>query len=171
LSRKIYPYLNGTYDVVLQSNWPVVKRMLDAARHEAKLFDPFDLHQTAPELLTVELEASIEQTWFEITMWVYPKGPDAVIKRSNTIATIPIKGAASSDKELIYIFEQENDSRSPTDDENHQGAARLKIDHTNYSKLSGEYWNNRAWRRGVNAAGKLTLVRRSTDPKLAGIGR
>jgi hypothetical protein len=170
LSQRVFPDLNGTYDVVLQSNWPVVKRMLDAARHQAEPFNPFDLDQPAPDLLNVELEAHIKQTWFEIKMWMYPKAHDAVIKRSNTIATIPIAGTANFDKELIYVFEQENERRAPTDDEKHLGAARLKIDHADYSKLSGEYWNNRAWRRGVNAAGKLTLVRRSADPsrRLAG---
>src|SRR5258708_28805018 len=80
LSQRIFPDLNGTYDVVLQSNWPVVKRMLDAARHQAEPFNPFDLDQPAPELLTIELEASIKQTWFEIKMWMYPKAPDAVIR-------------------------------------------------------------------------------------------
>jgi hypothetical protein len=167
LSRKIYPDLNGTYDVMLESNWPVVKRMLDAARHDAESFDPFNPKESAPGLLMVELEARIEQTWFEISMWMYPKTPDAVIKRSNTLATIPVKTPANFDNELIYVFEQENDSRAPTDDERHQGAARLKIDHEDSSKLSGEYWNNRAWRRGVNAAGRLTLVRRSDPPKFA----
>ncbi len=171
LSQKIYPDLNGTYDVVLESNWPVVKRMLDASRHEARPFNPFSLEETAPELLKVELEACIEQTWFDISMWMYPKEPGAIIKRSNTIATIPIKGSPNSEKELIYVFEQENDVRAPTDDETHQGAARLKIDRTDCSRLSGDYWNNRAWRRGINAAGRLRLIRRSTNPNLAGRGR
>lgn len=164
LSKSIYPDLNGTYDVVLESNWPIVKRMLDASRKEAEPFDPFSLDQEAPALLTVELEAVIEQTWFDINMWMYPKAPGAVIKRSNTLATIPIKGRERTEKELIYVFEQENDSRAPTDDPSHEGAGRLKINREDHKILSGEYWNNRAWQRGVNAAGRLRLIRRSTEP-------
>jgi len=165
LSKSIFPDLNGTYDVSLESNWPIVKQMLDASRKEAEPFDPFSLDQKAPVLLTVELEAVIEQSWFEINMWMYPKAPNAVIKRSRTLATIPIKAQGCSEKELIYVFEQENDSRAPTDDATHMGAARLKISREDHRTLSGEYWNNRAWQRGVNAAGRLTLVRRSTVPR------
>jgi hypothetical protein len=161
LSRTYFPDLNGTYDVVLESNWPVVKRMLDASRKEAERFDPFDLDQEPPGLLRVELEATIDQSWFDICMRMYPKGSGAVIKSSRTIVTMPISGTPSKDKELVYIFEQENDRRGPTDDERFSGAARLVIDPHKSTKLSGDYWNNRSWRRGVNAAGRLTLTRRS----------
>jgi SMODS-associating 2TM, beta-strand rich effector domain len=164
LSKSIYPDLNGTYDVLLESNWPIVKRMLDAARHEADPFDPFDVNQRAPPLLPVNLEATIEQTWFDITMRMYPIEEGAVMKKSRTIATIPLKKSITTDQQLIYLFEQENDKRAPTDDEWHEGAARLTIQATKKLTLSGQYWNNRAWRRGVNAAGRITLVRKS--PKI-----
>jgi hypothetical protein len=163
LSKKIYPDLNGTYDVVLESNWPVVKRMLDASRKEADSFDPFNLDQPAPELQRVELEATIEQSWFDICMRMYPKGAGAVLKSSRTLVTVPVNGTPSKDKELVYLFEQDNDQRAPTDDERFCGAARLVIDPAVAGRLSGEYWNNRAWRRGVNAAGRLTLIKRSSD--------
>ena len=168
LSRTIYPDLNGTYDVLLESNWPIVKRMLDASLREADPFDPFSREQEAPALLSVELEAVIEQTWFDITMWMYPKTPGAVIKRSRTLATIPIQGGMTTEKELIYVFEQENDTRGPTDDTYHEGAARLTIDRSDHRLLAGEYWNNRAWQRGVNAAGRLSLMRVSQKPKRRG---
>ena len=167
LSKKIYPDLNGTYDVVLESNWPVVKRMLDASRKEAELFDPFNLDQPAPDLQRVELEATIEQSWFDICMRMYPKSSGAVIKSSRTLVTIPVNGTPSKDKELVYLFEQENDQRAATDDDRFCGAARLVIDPTVPGRLSGEYWNNRAWRRGVNAAGRLTLTKRSSEVKRA----
>ncbi len=163
LAKTIYPDLNGTYDVVLESNWPIVKRMLDAAVRQAEPFDPFSRDQEAPPLLKVELEAVIEQTWFDISMWIYPKTADAVIKRSKTLATIPLKGSATIERELIYVFEQENDVRAPTDDAHHMGAARLKIDRSDHRILTGEYWNNRAWQRGVNAAGRLKLRRISSN--------
>jgi hypothetical protein len=168
LSKKVYPDLNGTYDVVLESNWPIVKRMLDASRKDAEPFDPFSRGQEAPDLLRVELEAVVEQTWFDITMWMYPKASGAVIKRSKTLATIPIRGGMTTEKELIYVFEQENDARAPTDDPYHEGAARLKLDRSDHKLLSGEYWNNRAWQRGVNVAGRLNLTRISQKPKRRG---
>jgi hypothetical protein len=160
LSKKIYPDLNGTYDVILESNWPIVKRMLDASRKEAERFDPFNLDQPAPDLQRMELEATIEQSWFDICMRMYPKAAGAVIKSSRTLVTIPLSGTTTKDKELVYLFEQENEQRAPTDDERFYGAARLVIDPVVPGKLSGEYWNNRSWRRGVNAAGRLTLTRR-----------
>jgi hypothetical protein len=160
LSKKIYPDLNGTYDVVLESNWPVVKRMLDASRKDAERFDPFNLDQPAPDLQRVELEATIEQSWFEICMRMYPKAAGAVIKSSRTLVTVPLSSTPTKDKELVYLFEQANEQRAPTDDERFYGAARLVIDPVVPGRLSGEYWNNRSWRRGVNAAGRLTLTRR-----------
>lgn len=161
LSKEIYPDLNGTYDVTLESNWPIVKRMLDASAKNADPFDPFANNQDAIPLLKVELEAVIEQSWFNITMWMYPKESGAAIKRSRTLATIPIRGDSIVEKELIYIFEQENDTRAPTDDPYHEGAARLKINRSDQRILTGEYWNNRAWHRGINAAGRLNLRRRT----------
>ncbi|WP_316159627.1 hypothetical protein [Bradyrhizobium sp. SZCCHNRI3042] len=160
LSKKVYPDLNGTYDVVLESNWPIVKRMLDASRKEDERFDPFNLDQPAPDLQRVELEATIEQTWFDICMRMYPKATGAVIKSSRTLVTAPLESTAAKDKELVYLFEQENEKRAPTDDERFYGAARLVIDPAVPGRLSGEYWNNRSWRRGVNAAGRLTLIKR-----------
>jgi hypothetical protein len=96
---------------------------------------------------------------------MYPKSSGAVIKSSRTLVTIAVNGTPSKDKELIYLFEQENDQRAATDDERFCGAARLVIDPAVSGRLSGEYWNNRAWRRGVNAAGRLTLTKRSSDVK------
>lgn len=165
LSRKIYPDLNGTYDVLLESNWPVVKQMLDAARKEALPFNPFDLDQPSPPLLSVELEAVIAQSWFEIKMCMRPKKPGAVIERSETLATVPTKDAGNGEKGLVYVFRQENASRAATDDPFFEGATRLRIDRTDQTILTGEYWNNRAWHRGINAAGKLRLVRRSAKTK------
>lgn len=162
LSKKIYPDLNGTYDVVLESNWPIINQMLDAARKEAEPFDPFSLTQQAPEVLKVELTAVIEQSWFDIGLRMYPKTVDgAAIKVSRTLVTLPINVGPLCEKELIYIFEQENNMRAPTDDAYHEGAARLKVDRQDSRILTGEYWNNRAWQRGVNTAGRLTLVRQN----------
>jgi hypothetical protein len=165
LAKKIYPDLNGTYDVILESNWPVVKRMLDASRKDAERFDPFNLDQPPPDLQRVELQATIEQSWFDICMRMYPKTAGAVIKSSRTLVTVPLSGTSSKDKELVYLFEQDNEQRAPTDDERFCGAARLVIDPGIPGRLSGEYWNNRAWRRGVNAAGRLTLIKRSSNIK------
>ena len=142
--------------------------MLDASRHQADAFDPFDLDQEAPGLLVIELEATIEQTWFDICMRMYPKQSGGVIKASRTLATIPIAGTSARDKELVYLFEQENEKPAATDEERFFGAARLVVDHANPKKLNGEYWNNRMWRRGVNAAGKITLTRKSDKVRLRG---
>lgn len=162
LSKFIYPDLNGTYDVVLESNWPVVKRMLDASRKEADRYDPFEVDQPAPSLQRIELEATIEQSWFDICIRMFPKAEaGSVIKSSRTLVTVPISSTQTRDKELVYLFEQENARRLSTDDDRFYGAARLVVDHVASGKLSGEYWNNRSWSRGVNAAGKLTLIRRN----------
>ncbi|WP_398471494.1 hypothetical protein [Tardiphaga sp.] len=160
LSKKVFPDLNGAYDVVLESNWPVVKQMLDASRKDAERFDPFNLDQSAPDPQRVELKATIEQSWFDICIRMHPKAPDAVIKSSRTLVTVPLNDTQTRDKELVYLFEQENEQRAPTDDERFYGAARIVIDPAVPGKLSGEYWNNRSWRRGVNVAGRITLTRR-----------
>ena len=160
LSRLIYPDLNGTYDVVIESNWPIVKKMLDASRTKGKLFDPFSLDRPNVDLLELKLEAKIKQTWFAISMSIYSNDDEAVIGRSKTLATIPAKIGVEGEKVLIYIFEQENKSRPPTDDPYHEGTGLLRIDPGNHRILIGEYWNNRAWHRGINTAGKIRLTRR-----------
>ena len=60
---------------------------------------------------------------------------------------------------LSYIFEANVPIPEETDDRVFDGAAKLEIivgsDHT---EMKGTYWTNRAWQRGKNTAGVLTVT-------------
>jgi predicted pore-forming effector associated with SMODS systems len=161
LSHNIYPDLNGTYDVLIESNWPVVEEMLRAARKaHVESFDPLNPEQTMPKPSEVALTATIEQTWFSIKLRMTPKKRTDIIESSQTIATIPLSNSVTGENELIYLYEQETKYPAATDVERHLGAARLKIDHADTRELSGIYWTNRTWPRGFNTAGKIKLTRK-----------
>jgi hypothetical protein len=61
---------------------------------------------------------------------------------------------------LSYIFEASVPIPKETDDRSFEGAAKLEIIVGSQDTiLKGTYWTNRAWQRGQNTAGILTITR------------
>jgi hypothetical protein len=161
--RDWFPDLNGTYNVELQHNWPVQKKMLDAAASGTQ-FDPRLPDAEIPPLGSAQLKARIEVGFFQIrmTMWSERPGDNGVvIDRSRTLSTSLVRPCDGHPHRLIYTYQQINQRQqiAPSDDTVFEGAAVLNIEDVESGVLRGQYWTNRAWHRGLSTAGNIILTR------------
>lgn len=84
-------------------------------------------------------------------------------QRSKVIQSEIYKDPRDGSFEISYIFEAEVETPEPTDDSKFDGAAKLKVRYLDRGvELSGTYWTNRAWQRGLQTAGAIKLSREST---------
>ena len=64
---------------------------------------------------------------------------------------------------LSYIFEASVPIPKETDDRLFDGAAKLEIKISKADTvLKGTYWTNRAWQRGMNTAGLITMTKKNS---------
>lgn len=80
-------------------------------------------------------------------------------QRSTVIQSEIYKDPRDSNFYVSYIFESVIDNPLPTDDSKFDGAAKLVVRFENNNIfLVGTYWTNRAWQRGENTAGTISLT-------------
>ncbi|MFT7430261.1 MAG: hypothetical protein ACI971_000712 [Colwellia sp.] len=60
---------------------------------------------------------------------------------------------------LEYMYKVFNDRQSKTDTSFYEGAARLRVTDIKTMELKGVYWTNRCWKKGLNTAGEINLVK------------
>jgi len=161
LSEVLFYDLNGIWTASLQSNFSIVEKMKDAANSTEARFDVFD-DAALPGLLERSFEVRIKQTWFRTDVEFLPNDTDPLLE-SKTISVEFFK-AENGTKTMAWIFEaknkRENGARlAVTDEQVYQGAASLKLNEEG-SELKGEFWQNRSWHRGLNAAGLIRMKRK-----------
>lgn len=160
LSQALFYDLNGTWTASLQSNYSIVEEMKDAANSTDIRFDVFD-DTVLPSLLERSFEVQIKQTWFRTDVEFLPNKTDPLLE-SKTISVEFFK-AENGTKSMAWIYEAKNKRENGvrlavTDEHTYQGAANLKLS-VDGNELSGEFWQNRSWHRGLNAAGLIVLRR------------
>lgn len=161
LSYFVFPDLNGDWTVIIQSNWSIVDAMKEAAKSKKISFDPFK-EGSLPDLLESNFDVRIKQFWFSTNVEFLPNEKTPLLK-SNTISVEFFK-ADNGSKHVAWIFEvknkQDNSMRlGLADEQKYCGAATLALNE-DASELSGQYWQNRSWNRGLNAAGLIVLRRK-----------
>lgn len=161
LSHTVFPDLNGDWTVIIQSNWLILDAMKEAAKSKKTSFDPFK-EGSLPELLESNFDVRIKQSWFSTNVEFLPNEKTPLLK-SNTISVEFFK-VDNGSKYVAWIFEVENKQDNSarlalTDEQKYSGAATLALNE-GASELSGQYWQNRSWNRGLNAAGLIVLRRK-----------
>lgn len=162
LSRALFYDLNGDWTAELQSNWPIVEKTKDAALIEGKVFDVFD-DASLPSLGELSFDVSIKQSWFRTDVEFFPNESTPLLE-SKTVSVEFFK-AENGAKSMAWVFEVRNKSKNGarlaiTDEQSYLGAAKLKLSEDG-CELAGEFWQNRSWHRGLNAAGLIVLKRKS----------
>ena len=152
LNRVFFPDLNGVWLGSTSSNWPTIKKMLDASQaHEGITQD--ELHATLgqTDAMAVEIKASL----FKVQITA---GLSATNGQSHSITAHPWKDAHNR-LHLTYVYGQDTPDPDMTDVDTHLGAADLVIDMDDLEKAEGVYWTRRNWKTGLNTAGHLELKR------------
>lgn len=165
--RDWFPDLNGTYDVELQSNWPIVKNLLDAGASGTP-FDPRHPDVVIPPLATLHLKAKIDLGFYSVRMTMWAERVEegqTIIDRSRTLSTNLIRPCDGHPHRLVYTYQQVNrrDRVKPSDDTAFEGTAVLAIEDVESGELRGQYWSNRGWHKGLSTAGNIILRRTSAD--------
>ncbi|ASK87164.1 MULTISPECIES: hypothetical protein [Sphingomonadaceae] len=159
LNDKIFPDLNGEWEMLLESNWSRQEQILEAAKDGRRSFDIKSCDQNDLEpLMQVGLKAEIEQSWWSIKITVTNPRQDTPIKESQTNIVIPRKKSEGQPSSLCYFYDQTNDTDNQADDPEFSASACLSYDYKR-DILEGTFWTERQWRRAMNTAGRLTLKR------------
>lgn len=158
LRTHVFEDLDGDWDVEIESNWPTVSALLKASSDpDSAPFDPVNSPQTIPEPAVAEFEATIEVGWEKAEVTFHPN-ERTPLRQSRTIVFELIRKCPDFPARVFWGFRQFNTSVEATDEDNFLGAAMLDV--VSCDELSGVYWNNRSWRKGLNAAGRITMKRK-----------
>ncbi|MCG3266699.1 hypothetical protein [Yoonia sp. I 8.24] len=161
LSKALFYDLNGDWTAELQSNWPIVEKTKDAALNRGDVFDVFD-DESLPDLCELSFDVTIKQSWFRTDVEFFPNDSTPLLV-SKTVSVEFFK-AENGTKSMAWVFEVKNKSKNGarlaiTDEQSYLGAAKLNLNEDG-SELAGEFWQNRSWHRGLNAAGLIVLKRK-----------
>ncbi|MGO4855424.1 hypothetical protein [Phaeovulum sp. W22_SRMD_FR3] len=173
LANRYFPDLNGEWVVTIQSNWPIVERLKAAAASNEITFDL--VNDERPGLLEANFDVKIKQTWFRTDVSFLPNEKTPLLS-SETISVEFFK-SDSGNKSVVWVYEQTNrqDNSRPlsvTDQPKFYGSAVLNVSEA-ATELKGQYWQNRSWNLGLNAAGLIVLrrkPRKSMIARLVGFG-
>lgn len=160
LEEKIFPDLNGIWDVELCSNWPRQQQLLAASLSPDISLDMLKCPESElSPLKPLFLKAKITQTWWKIEMSMWNPEEDTPIDSSNTIVVEPFRQGGHKRPGICYFYKQINKStKDVTDDTEFYGSARLLYD-PGSKKLKGLAWTARMWTRAINTAGEITFAR------------
>jgi hypothetical protein len=160
LRNHIFEDLNGEWRVTIESNWPAVSALLQAAKSTEWSYDPVSSPQSIPPNSSSEFSATIDQGWERASIEIRPNEKTPLLQ-SRTFAFDLIKATADAPQRVFWGFKQTNGALEATDEDNFLGAAHLEVRTSDL--LEGVYWNNRSWRSGLNAAGRIKLERISAS--------
>lgn len=160
LANRLFPDLNGNWVVTIQSNWPIVEHLKTAAASKEITFHPFT--DELPDLLEASFDVKIKQSWFRTDVVFLPNDKTPLLS-SETISVEFFK-SDSGKKSIAWIYEQTNKQDNAqrlavTDQPKFHGSAVLTVNE-DATELQGQYWQNRSWDRGLNAAGLIVLRRK-----------
>lgn len=157
LREQIFEDLNGEWEVEFRSNWPIIEKMVESSSDpKIKKFDPRTADASFPPFKLIPFKATIRQGWTYATAEIHSNGETPLLI-SRTISFDLIKKNSDFPHRVAWVFRQTNRDVEATDDSCFFGGAILEVNGPN--ELRGEYWNNRAWRKGLNAAGTITMRR------------
>ncbi|MGR3716053.1 MAG: hypothetical protein ACU0B1_04810 [Thermohalobaculum sp.] len=142
LVGRYFPPIEGKWKGQLTSNWPTIAAM-------AKL----PAGNTGPTEIIAEIKARL------FTVGLETKSATGY-STSETLSVHVTKKGLKEALRLAYIYEGRTPQPLGTDSGQHYGAAILDLEVVGRTlRLSGSYWTDRNWSRGLNTAGRLELVK------------
>jgi hypothetical protein len=155
LNEIAFPDLNGVWKGTTASNWAVISMLKDHATGVGGLgLNQLELVPLKEDGVTIQIRASL----FRLSVLAELHGTGA---QSQSITARVLKDEVREAFDLSYIYRQNTPEAGLLDEASHLGAAVLQFDRS-AGRLSGEYWTKRSWRLGLNTAGRIEIVRRSS---------
>jgi hypothetical protein len=141
------PDIDGTWVGEVNSNWPRVRQRLSG---EGVFLEEVPLQK-------VPVSVHIKARLLTVTMKLESEGS---YSRSETLGVQLSRDPVSGSDRLVYVFKNDTRMAKPTDDSSHLGAGSLDVVRVGKRiELQGSYWTNRAWPKGLNTAGAISLRR------------
>lgn len=147
---RLFPNIDGTYEVEISSNWLVVK-----ARHEGRepeissegdvaLFNKIGKAIITTRLARIDMSLEMEDGYLT----------------SETVTCSLRRDKGERRPVLLYVYDSHVSVPKNTDSQRHLGAARVAIPlERRPTVLEGNYWTDRNWHLGLNTAGRIKLHR------------
>lgn len=146
-----FPDLNGVWLGTTGSNWPTIRRMLEAAQAPGAI-EQVELHSTPEQRDAIAMQITASLFTLKIAA-----GLSSTEGQSYSIVAKPRRDQHSGRLHLSYVYEQTTPDYTIMDEECHLGAADLVIDPDHLNVAEGVYWTRRNWKTGLNTAGRLNL--------------
>lgn len=141
----------------IHSNWPTIYALQQAAANsDNERIDVQLLTKKLPPHKILKFRGVLIQNWQKVTFTI-EKNEGSPLQNSRTISLELLQATNDQPKRIAWLFRQENNTVASTDEDNFLGAALLNVDSPN--EISGKYWNNRSWRKGLNTAGEIIMKR------------
>lgn len=148
----LFPDLNGIWVGSMHSNWPTIKRLLEAAQSDDRTTEQ-ELHNLPEQQDAMALR--ITNSLFKLQVRASLSSTNG---ESFSITAKPWRNQHTGRIHLSCVYRQQTPNHAITDEEAHLGAADLELVAKDYRHVEGTYWTRRAWRTGRNTAGILELA-------------
>lgn len=155
LNQWLFPDLNGIWVGSISSNWPIIKRMSDAASSE-KIYSDSEFNTL--ELTEQKIVMEIKETLFSVSIYAEIASTG---NSSHSITATARNNPVSGELQILYIYCQDTIYPGETDESSHLGAGELNFQHENLTISDGYYWTRRMWQRGFNTAGRISIEKMS----------
>lgn len=147
-----FPDLNGIWVGSTSSNWPTIKKLVEAAQSNGQISEK-ELHDLPDQQDAMAIR--IINSLFTLQVQAGLSSTNGI---SYSITAKPWRDQHTGRIHLSYVYRQQTPNHTITDEETHLGSADLELMAEDYRRAEGTYWTRRAWRNGRNTAGTLALT-------------
>lgn len=159
LSR-VFPDIDGKWSATTTSNWNIVgqRQSRESDKQPGSTTNSVGVEQTPPQASTkIEMTVVFRVRLLWISMQAESSDKYSYSKTTSISIT---RDPIHDDVSIHYTYENFTDSPKATDSSCHLGAARLFLTKDKEKhEMTGLYWTNRNWGKGLNTAGSITLTR------------
>ena len=147
---RLFPNIDGVYDVEISSNWSVIKARNEGRQPEKAsdgdvvLFKKVGKATITARLARIDVSLNMDDGYLT----------------SETITCALRRDRGERRPVLFYTYESHVSVPKESDSDGHLGAARVTIPlEKRPLVLEGNYWTNRNWHLGLNTAGQIRFSR------------
>ena len=147
---RIFPNIDGEYEVEISSNWSVIKARSDgrepvvSPEGDVTLFKKMGRAKITARLVRIDVSLTMDDRYLT----------------SETVTCALQRDKGEHKPVLVYVYSSDVPTPKNTDSQRHLGAARIPIPlERRPMVLEGNYWTDRNWHKGLNTAGHIRLRR------------